>query len=257
MRGHGRRKGRLGSQSSCEKSTDVEDLAKADDVPELSQGWRAKDGSFHLKKADALSHNENLAAGPSLADQVAALSKSITDGVDTVEVAVGALESLDDEAIAKFTDEQRERLTKAVERAGVELKVAEPAAEEPKTGEDGEPVAKVDDPALAERLAKFDGIVEENDLLKNQVSSLKKQIDDTGPVLIDLQKKIDAILKTPMPGGPARTQVIAKGEDRGDGGLAKVNEAAAIEALTKLTPDQLADLAIKASFQNGTNISLG
>lgn len=53
-----------------------EAAAKADtpETPELEQGWKAKDGTFFVKKADALAHNETLAKGtaePSLADRLA------------------------------------------------------------------------------------------------------------------------------------------------------------------------------------------
>lgn len=56
--------------------------AKKSDAPELEQGWRAKDGTFFVKKADAIAHNEKLAKAdepgePSLADQLRSLSAEV------------------------------------------------------------------------------------------------------------------------------------------------------------------------------------
>lgn len=52
-----------------EEEEEVEKAA----APELEQGWKAKDGTFFLKKADAIAHNDTLAkadADPSMADQL-------------------------------------------------------------------------------------------------------------------------------------------------------------------------------------------
>lgn len=61
-----------------EEDEEAKAAAKADsaEAPQLQQGWQAKDGTFFVKKADAVAHNETLAKGeaaPSLSDQLAAL----------------------------------------------------------------------------------------------------------------------------------------------------------------------------------------
>ena len=60
------------------KKEEEEAAAKADGTPapELLQGWKAKDGSFHVKKADAIAHNATLegpAAEPTASEVAAAL----------------------------------------------------------------------------------------------------------------------------------------------------------------------------------------
>lgn len=65
-------------------TVEPEATAEKADVPELQQGWQAKDGSFHLKKADALAHNDKLAKGdviaePTLAEQLAVASAAVAE----------------------------------------------------------------------------------------------------------------------------------------------------------------------------------
>lgn len=79
-----------GTEDEGEEGEDAKD-AKKSDAPELEQGWRAKDGTFFVKKADAIAHNETLAKGddagePSLADQLRALSADV-EAVAKGEVA--------------------------------------------------------------------------------------------------------------------------------------------------------------------------
>lgn len=69
-------------ESDEEMSEDDKAKKKAEksDVPDLEQGWKAKDGSFHLKKADAIAHNESLTksdAEPSLVDQLRATAEAV------------------------------------------------------------------------------------------------------------------------------------------------------------------------------------
>jgi len=74
---------------------ETEGEAKKADEPELQQGWKAKDGSFHLKKADAIAHNAAIDAAMadegaveselvkslrSIADDVSALAKGEVPG---------------------------------------------------------------------------------------------------------------------------------------------------------------------------------
>lgn len=73
------------SDDDGEEGEEEDEDAKAaekSDTPELEQGWRAKDGTFFVKKADAVAHNEQLAKGddagePSLADQLRSLSADV------------------------------------------------------------------------------------------------------------------------------------------------------------------------------------
>lgn len=60
--------------------------AEKADAPELQQGWQAKDGSFHLKKADAIAHNEQGAAPvaePTLAERLTKMTE------DAAKIAAG------------------------------------------------------------------------------------------------------------------------------------------------------------------------
>jgi hypothetical protein len=64
-----------------EEESEEEDDSKAEksDEPEVEQGWRAKDGTFFAKKADALAHNDTLkkADEPSLVDQLQGIAKDV------------------------------------------------------------------------------------------------------------------------------------------------------------------------------------
>lgn len=58
---------------------DKDKKAAKSDFADLQQGWRAKDGTFFVAKADAAAHNDTLtkgAAAPSLADQLETLRKN-------------------------------------------------------------------------------------------------------------------------------------------------------------------------------------
>jgi len=81
-----------------EEKSEKDDKAEKADFPELQQGWRAKDGQFFAKKADALAHNDSLEKAADLdpeslagklakmAEQVAAIGadgdKDETDGTE-------------------------------------------------------------------------------------------------------------------------------------------------------------------------------
>lgn len=84
--------------------------AKKSDAPELEQGWRAKDGSFFAKKADALAHNESLnkADEPSLIDKLRGISDvvgKIASGEEIVtEEAEPIVEKSDIEVMADNLD---------------------------------------------------------------------------------------------------------------------------------------------------------
>lgn len=81
----GKEKAKDKSEDDGEEGEEEDEDAKAaekSDTPELEQGWRAKDGTFFVKKADAVAHNETLAKGddagePSLADQLRSLSADV------------------------------------------------------------------------------------------------------------------------------------------------------------------------------------
>lgn len=62
-----------------ESEEDDDSKAKKSDEPKLQQGWQADDGTFFIKKADAVAHNESLrkAAEPSLADQLRATVETV------------------------------------------------------------------------------------------------------------------------------------------------------------------------------------
>lgn len=71
-----------GEEGEGEEEDEDAKAAEKSDTPELEQGWRAKDGTFFVKKADAVAHNEQLAKGdepgePSLADQLRNLSAEV------------------------------------------------------------------------------------------------------------------------------------------------------------------------------------
>lgn len=228
------------------------DLNKADDLPELSQGWQAKDGSFHLKKADAIAHNERVASGPSLADQIAELRKSVATDADPVAVLTDAVVGLSDEDFAKFVGTERlqkfvdDRLNEAVTLAKTDGIVSD---------ED------------REKLEKFASVSEENDLLKTQITGFREEIAAVGPALADLRSEIALIKSMPIPGGPAATDVrtVDKGEDQllgKGGGEPKVSATQLLDQLEKsissgeLSREQVADMAIRAAQSVGTKVSL-
>lgn len=100
------------SEEDADKKDEEEDASKSD-VPELQQGWKAKDGTFFLKKADALAHNETIAKAddePSLADQLRSLA------ADAEKIAKGEIE------------EPKEDEPKAITKAVVDSEITEPVA---------------------------------------------------------------------------------------------------------------------------------
>lgn len=70
--------------------------AEKSDEPDVEQGWRAKDGTFFAKKADALAHNETLkkADEPSLVDQLQNIAKNV-ERIAKGEVEVEGAEAED------------------------------------------------------------------------------------------------------------------------------------------------------------------
>lgn len=59
------------------------------DTTKVTQGWAASDGSFHVKKADAIAHNAKIAAPPAPENPVAAaLAAAKAAGVESPETAV-------------------------------------------------------------------------------------------------------------------------------------------------------------------------
>lgn len=76
------------------------DVEKAE-VPELQQGWQAKDGTFFAKKADAVAHNEKLAKG----DVAPTLASSIDDALATV-AALAKGDAPADEGLGGATTEE-------------------------------------------------------------------------------------------------------------------------------------------------------
>jgi hypothetical protein len=87
-----------------EEDDEAEKKAKKSDEPKLQQGWQADDGTFFIKKADAVAHNELLAKSdePSLVDQLRATSEAV-------------------ERIAKGeTSEDGELLEEVIEKSDVE-----------------------------------------------------------------------------------------------------------------------------------------
>jgi len=74
--------------SGVEVATDLKDMGKsADPRNDVQQGWQAKDGSFHISKADAVKHNAKLdsplsALGKALGGLTAALGKDAAATAD-------------------------------------------------------------------------------------------------------------------------------------------------------------------------------
>lgn len=90
-----------------EKDKEAEEAAEKSDTPEVQQGWTAKDGTFFLKKADALAHNEalNKSDQPSVADTLAKMvsdAEKIANG-EQIE-AEPVVEKSDIEAMADQLD---------------------------------------------------------------------------------------------------------------------------------------------------------
>jgi len=121
----------------------------------------------------------------------------------------------------------------------------------------GAKCAKMDDTAgvsedaefAAEKMAKADKadkLESENEMLKADLASQRSEMEEAKAMLKSLMADIETIKATPMPSAPRTTMVVEKSADFGK------SEATASELdLSKMTPDQLADLAIRISQKGG------
>ena len=98
----------------------------------------------------------------------------------------------------------------------------------------------------AEKMAKFDSISEENELLKADLNGAKSEIAEAKEMIKALVADIDKIKSLPMPSAP-RTHVVDK---TGDVEKADAN----MPDLSKMSKEQLADLAIRMAQSQGNNM---
>lgn len=98
----------------------------------------------------------------------------------------------------------------------------------------------------AEKMAKFDSISEENELLKADLNGAKSEIAEAKEMIKSLVTDIEKIKAMPMPSAP-RTHVVDKTGDveKGDGNAPD---------LSKMSKEQLADLAIRMAQSQGNNM---
>lgn len=90
----------------------------------------------------------------------------------------------------------------------------------------------------------------ERDQLRADNERLNKIIADAVPQIEKLTKEVEEFKKQPLPSAP-RTSVVEKTNDRGGGSSASDPAVPdnLVEALKKMTPEQLQDLAIRAAQQ--------
>jgi len=103
-----------------------------------------------------------------------------------------------------------------------------------------------EDDEMTEKMAKFDTAIQENSLLKADLASAKEEISEAKDMLKSLMADIEKIKSMPMPSAP-RTHVVDKS---GDVAKADTNTP----DLSKMTADQLADLAIRMSQAGGKRV---
>lgn len=97
-----------------------------------------------------------------------------------------------------------------------------------------------------EKMAKFESVNEENELLKADLAGQKEEIAEAKNLIKSLMADMDKIKNTPMPSAP-RTHVIGKGEDAS-------GPAQDAPDLSKMTKEQLADLAIRMAQSGGNSM---
>lgn len=94
-------------------------------------------------------------------------------------------------------------------------------------------------------LAKLDEANRRADEAVTKADKLQGEMDQITPLVKSLQDQIDVIKKLPLPKAP--TTIIGKG----DGGNNRDVKGAEDDLLTKYTPDQIADAAIRMSHRSG------
>lgn len=114
----------------------------------------------------------------------------------------------------------------------------------------GAKCAKMDDGEMeggdAEKMAKFDTISEENEMLKADLNGTKSEIAEAKELIKSLVADMDKIKAMPMPSAP-RTHVVDK-----TGDVEKADSG--VPDLTKMSKEQLADLAIRMAQSQGNNM---
>lgn len=79
--------------------------------------------------------------------------------------------------------------------------------------------------------------------------ALSKALDELGPKLDDVLKRVKNIEAQPMPGGPARTHAVLKHQDGSAGPGGSADDL--VEQLSKLSPDQQIEAMIKVAQRTG------
>ena len=184
-------------------------------------------------------------AGAGTADE----STAEVDATDDPEVAVHAAEGVKfliadkarlEKAGARNSKQDIERLQKAHD-ALVELGVACKAVSSDDNADDAE---------AAEKVAKTDLVKAETerDQLRADNERLNKIIADAVPEIEKLKKEVIALKAQPLPSAP-RTSVVEKSGDRSGVTSEPALPQTLQDALAKMTPEQLQDLAIRAAQQ--------
>lgn len=104
----------------------------------------------------------------------------------------------------------------------------------------------------AEKMAKADmadKLESENEMLKSDLAAQRSEMEEAKVMLKSLMADIEMIKATPMPSAPRTTMVVEKSADFG-----KPEASASDMDLSKMSPDQLADLAIRISQKAGRSL---
>ena len=113
-------------------------------------------------------------------------------------------------------------------------------------------MAKKDIGSLEKRdddiIAKFTKIEDENALLKADLAAARKEIDEATPLIKSLIEDVERIKKLPRPSAPVTSVALNKSDD-----VAGESVSASVD-LSKFTPDQLADAAIRMAQSHGRSI---
>lgn len=157
---------------------------------------------------------------------------------EVAEMASGDMESPIMALSAGALDLQKSDLFKAVEISKKDMgRIQKIHDYTVNMGAKCDEVKPTDEAAMAEKMAKFDAVEEENSLLKADLAGAKEEISEAKEMLKSLMADIEKIKATPMPSAP-RTHVVDKAND--------VTKADAnVPNLESMSREQLADLAIR------------
>lgn len=202
--------------------------------PELEQVWKAKDGSTHKKKADAIKHNEDLAAK--------AVASPLTDALAALKDAVGTAEG-------KRGIEQPEKAEEAKTEAAKAADAAKPEAEPAKR----QFLVKRDLAKGLYDIARMAAILDDLNWLQQCLESEALWEGDNSPVPAQLKTNIGGLITTLKALVDEETAELM-GDDGVDVDVvemaAKPIARKAFECLVKAANEKAVDLLTKAGARH-------